>query len=82
MSSRLDALLELVRRALIEPLGRLGAVMAGAVRAFFAAACRLRLRPPHDTVTAIRRLAARTDPSRCPTVPLQSGQSDRAQRLG
>jgi regulator of protease activity HflC (stomatin/prohibitin superfamily) len=44
MSGRLDALLEFVRRTLIEPLGRLLAMLAGAVRAFFAAAGRLRRR--------------------------------------
>jgi regulator of protease activity HflC (stomatin/prohibitin superfamily) len=44
MSSRLDFLLELVRRVLIEPLGRLGAVLTGAVRALFAAASRRRQR--------------------------------------
>ena len=43
MSSRLDALLEFVRRALVEPLGRLAAVIAGAGRAGFAAAGRRRL---------------------------------------
>jgi regulator of protease activity HflC (stomatin/prohibitin superfamily) len=44
MSGRLDSLLEFVRRALIEPLGRLGAVLARAVRALFAAAGRRRSR--------------------------------------
>ncbi len=43
MSSRLDALLEFVRRALIEPIGRRAAVIAGAARAGFAAAGRRRL---------------------------------------
>ena len=42
MSARLDALLGFLRRALIEPLGRLVAATAGAVRALFAAARRLR----------------------------------------
>jgi regulator of protease activity HflC (stomatin/prohibitin superfamily) len=44
MSGRLDSLLEFVRRALIEPLGRLGAALARAVRALFAAAGRRRSR--------------------------------------
>lgn len=41
MSDRFDALLVFVRRALIEPLGRLGAVAAGAMRSFFTAGWRL-----------------------------------------
>jgi regulator of protease activity HflC (stomatin/prohibitin superfamily) len=44
MADRLDALLEFVRRVLIAPLGRLGAVSAGPVRTFFAAGWRLRRR--------------------------------------
>ncbi len=44
MPGRLEGVLEFVQRALIEPLGRLGAALAGAVRAFFAAACGLRRR--------------------------------------
>jgi regulator of protease activity HflC (stomatin/prohibitin superfamily) len=40
MSGRLDSLLAFVRRALIEPLRRMGALLAGAVRALFATTCR------------------------------------------
>jgi regulator of protease activity HflC (stomatin/prohibitin superfamily) len=42
MSARLDALLGFLRRALIDPVGRMIAATAGAVRALFAAARRLR----------------------------------------
>jgi len=44
MSSHLDALLGFVRRALIEPFGRVVVAMSGAVSASFAAARRLRVR--------------------------------------
>jgi regulator of protease activity HflC (stomatin/prohibitin superfamily) len=44
MSDRLDALLEFVRRALIDPLGRLAGAMGKAVRAFFAGVGRRRRR--------------------------------------
>jgi regulator of protease activity HflC (stomatin/prohibitin superfamily) len=44
MSSHWEALLKFVQQALIEPLGRLAVVMAGAIRAFFAAAYRVRMR--------------------------------------
>jgi regulator of protease activity HflC (stomatin/prohibitin superfamily) len=44
MAGRLEALLEFVQRALIEPLGRLGAVPAGAVRAVFVTTRSLRWR--------------------------------------
>jgi regulator of protease activity HflC (stomatin/prohibitin superfamily) len=44
MAGRLEALLEFVQRALVEPLGRLGAVLAGAVRAVFVTARSLRWR--------------------------------------
>jgi len=44
MSSRLDALLKFVQQALIEPLGRLAAATAAAVRALFAIAVRRRRR--------------------------------------
>jgi regulator of protease activity HflC (stomatin/prohibitin superfamily) len=44
MAGRLEALLEFVQRALIEPLGRRGAVLAGAVGAAFATARTLRWR--------------------------------------
>jgi regulator of protease activity HflC (stomatin/prohibitin superfamily) len=44
MSARFDALLGYLRRVLIEPLGRLGAVSAGGVRTFFAAGYRFRRR--------------------------------------
>ena len=44
MSDSVDALLEFLRRVLIEPLGRLGAVSAGAVRTLFAAGWRFRRR--------------------------------------
>jgi len=42
MSGHLDSLIEFVRRALIEPLGRLGPVLAAAIGALFAATCRRR----------------------------------------
>jgi regulator of protease activity HflC (stomatin/prohibitin superfamily) len=42
MAGRLDSLLEFVRRDLLEPLGRLSVVLAGAVRALFEAAYRRR----------------------------------------
>ncbi|HEX3397995.1 MAG TPA: SPFH domain-containing protein [Steroidobacteraceae bacterium] len=44
MSSRLEALLKFLQQALIEPLSRLAAATAGAVRALFAAASRRRRR--------------------------------------
>ncbi len=44
MSGRLEALLEFVRRAFIEPLGRLGVALTGAVRAAAAGASRRRRR--------------------------------------
>jgi regulator of protease activity HflC (stomatin/prohibitin superfamily) len=44
MSSRLDALLEFVRRVLVEPLGRLAGLLAGAVPLLIAGAWRLRWR--------------------------------------
>jgi len=44
MAGRLEALLEFVQRALVERLGRLGAVLAGAVRGVFVTARSLRWR--------------------------------------
>lgn len=44
MSERVDALLEFLRRGLIEPLGRLGTASAAVVRDFFAAGYRVRRR--------------------------------------
>ena len=44
MTTRLDGFLEFVRRMLVVPLGRLGAALAGPVRAFFAGTFRLRRR--------------------------------------
>jgi len=44
MSERSDAVLEFVRRTFLEPLGRLGGVVAGAARSFLAAGWRLRWR--------------------------------------
>jgi regulator of protease activity HflC (stomatin/prohibitin superfamily) len=44
MSDRVDALLEFLRRVLVEPLASLGAEVAGTVRTFFAAGYRWRRR--------------------------------------
>ena len=44
MGNRLDSVLEFVRRALIEPLGRLGATLGGAIRGLFTSSWRLRWR--------------------------------------
>ena len=44
MSTRLDTVLEFVRRALLEPLGRLGSMLVGALGALLVATFRLRLR--------------------------------------
>lgn len=44
MSARFDGLLEFLRRALIEPLGRLGVASGAAVRSFFVAGSRVRTR--------------------------------------
>jgi regulator of protease activity HflC (stomatin/prohibitin superfamily) len=53
MSARLDALLGFLRRALIDPVGRMIAATAGAVRALFAAARRLRGRLVIAVVLAV-----------------------------
>src|SRR5882724_10042507 len=52
MSGRLESVLEFVRRAVVEPLGRLGVMLAGAVRALFAAAGRWRRRLVAATLLA------------------------------
>ena len=44
MSGRLDAFFEFVRRGLIEPLGRLGALLGGALRSLAEGLWRFRWR--------------------------------------